>query len=111
MNNPAATHAPPEIPIATLIENTVTFCAQGFEPLPQGMLRLHAAGLKVDREDFEDAVTSMTIRDGLLAGALDPYEVLEVTPSVHVRNVRDNAVAEFDDRLTSACTRLARGAA
>lgn len=107
MNQPLAQPSA-TVSVAELIETTVTDVVQGFLLLPYGLLRLHTAGIKADREDLEDAVVAMTNRDGLLAGVLDAHELLEQAPSVHVRNFHDYAVAQFDEDLKVACLSLAR---
>lgn len=67
-----------------------------------GLLWLENIALTSDEQAFDEALTAMDTRDRLLDGTCDPYELLEVAPSVSVQRLREYAVGEQERDLAHA---------
>ncbi len=92
--------APVEAIVDQLVDGDIT---EG-----QALAHLRARGLTPDAQVLADAAHLLRVRDGLLDGTLDPYDVLDLPPRVYAGNMRDHAVAIYDADLCDALRTLTR---
>lgn len=93
------------------VEAIVWSVEQGTITHAQGLAQLRARGLNPDPLVLTDAAESMRVRDGLLAGDLDPYTSLDAEPRLHSGDLREHAVSVYDARLCDALRALSRAPA
>lgn len=97
--------SPVPAPLAPL-EAVVYNIEQGVISHAQGLAQLKARQLNPNSQTLADAVGLLSIRDGLLEGTVDPYDVLSLEPRLYTGDMREHAVGIYDGLLCDALRRL-----